>query len=162
MIELLVVIAIIGLLTTIVSLAGRYAIEKARWSRCKAEMKSIATSLQQYYDDHDSYPPDVDRGLPTGLEPYLSTETWPKPNWKYAVYDWDSWIIDGKKNYQISLRFCDVSGEYCSYPMFDWAKDFDRQSSAYYCLDGDANCRSHVDKPENHPGFCINCDDPGI
>lgn len=56
LIELLVVIAIIGLLSTVVlvSLSGVRA--RARDTRRKADMRTIQTALEEYYNDNNAYP----------------------------------------------------------------------------------------------------------
>lgn len=56
LIELLVVIAIIGLLASIVAVAVNSARKKARDVKRKADIKTIQTALEVYYDDNNSYP----------------------------------------------------------------------------------------------------------
>lgn len=116
-----------------------------------------------------------------------SAPNWPKAPWPESVYDWDYWVPDaatsGCKNpseapscqpsgycagtlqyapnsepvYQISIRFCDASGNNCHYPNEAWAQNFDRYSSVYWCISGP--CRAHGSEPYNHPGCCAggNC-----
>jgi prepilin-type N-terminal cleavage/methylation domain-containing protein len=125
-------------------------------------------------------PPGLEQYLST-------TPTWPKAPWPGSVYDWDYWVADpsasGCKNpseapscqpsgycagelfgapntepvYQISIRFCDASGNNCRFPNEAWAQNFDRYSSVYWCISGP--CRAHGSEPYNHPGCCAggNC-----
>jgi len=163
LIELLVVIAIIGILGSIIvpSLLGSR--DKAYLARAKLEFHSLNQALELYKIDHGDFPADVNRGLPPGLEPYLSGNQWPNAPWPDTVYDWDNWEdpdVTGEKIIQFSIRFCDV-GETdplnCHFPDEAWAKDFGVNSAVYYCVEG--NCRSHINKPQNYPGYCLNCND---
>ena len=56
LIELLVVIAIIGLLSTLATVSLNSARSKARDGKRLAEMKSMQTALEMYYNDHKGYP----------------------------------------------------------------------------------------------------------
>jgi prepilin-type N-terminal cleavage/methylation domain-containing protein len=116
-----------------------------------------------------------------------SAPNWPKAPWPGSVYDWDYWAANpsayGCKNpsesppcsssgycagqlsaapndepvYQISIRFCDASGNNCNFPNETWAQNFDRYSSVYWCISGP--CRAHGSEAYNHPGCCAggNC-----
>lgn len=163
LIELLVVIGIIGVLASVIFPAIGTVREKAKEARTRAELREIATALQLYAEDHGgSYPADVNRGLPNGLEQYIGGGTWPVPSFSGAVYDWDNWTpgnlsYDPKvQTYQISVRFCPSGGEVdeCTFPDLPWVgTDWDTNSSAYYCVAGE--CRSHSSEPTTHPGHCI-------
>lgn len=56
LIELLVVIAIIGLLASIVSVALNNARQKSRIAKRLADLKSVQTALELYYNDNNAYP----------------------------------------------------------------------------------------------------------
>lgn len=160
LIELLVVIGIIGILSSVVLLSLNRARGSASFARAKLEFKSIATAIQFYTEDNDGVmPADVSRGLPPGLEAYLSGGDWPNAPWPNTVYDWDNWEDPddpSSRIYQISIRFCPLNEpENCIFPDEEWAQNFDYYSSVYYCVSG--NCRSHGSMPINHPGYCVNC-----
>lgn len=159
LIELLVVIAILGVLSSIVLVGLTRARSSAAFARAKLEFKSITTAIEMYTQDHNNiFPADVSRGLPPGLEVYLSGEDWPDAPWPGSVYDWENWTdpANGSRILQISVRFCPVDHpEQCKFPNESWATSFDSNSSVYYCIEG--ACRSHISEPINHPGYCINC-----
>ncbi len=60
LIELLIVVAIIAILATIAIPNVLEALVRARVSRVKADMRTIATALDAYFSDHNSYPRDHD------------------------------------------------------------------------------------------------------
>lgn len=183
LIETLIVIAIMGILTSIVSLAVRYAVNRAHYVRMQEEMHSIGTALEMYLLDHNyKYPCDVNRGLPNGIEKYLSTgPLWLKPSWTNSEYDWDYWdpnpslypnpdfpgtncsgsicttnpdCYPRESIYQLSVRFCPLDNPAgCTFPQETWAQGFDYYSSVYYCIAGP--CRAHDDQPYKHTGCCI-------
>jgi len=159
LIELLVVIAIIAVLATIMYTRLVRPSEQAYFSRAAKEFDTMATALEFYLLDNGVWPPDANRDIPPGLEPYLAPGDWPDGPWPGSVYDWENWDDPetGDKIYQISIRFCPIGGPLaaCNFPQQEWAADFDVQSSLYYCLQG--VCRSHISKPIDHPGYCINC-----
>ncbi len=161
LIELLVVISIIGILTSIILPSLTAASEKARLARAKEELQQLAVALELYVDDHNgAYPPDVNRGIPPGLQAYLPAGNWPNAPWPGSVYDWDNWAPSNlayppqQQVYQISIRFC-TSPSTCSFPDESWAANFDYYSSAYYCVSGP--CRAHSAEPMDHPAYCMNC-----
>jgi prepilin-type N-terminal cleavage/methylation domain-containing protein len=163
LIELLIVISIIGLLAAIIFPSIRQSVEKAYYARALGEFKSLNTALELYAADHGgNYPADASRGLPAGLETYLSGHNWPNAPWPGTVYDWDSWApadlsaAPKQQVYQISIRFCSTDiPPVCSIPNESWAQNFDYYSSLYYCVSGP--CRAHSSQPINHPGVCVNC-----
>ena len=159
LIELLVVIAVIGILSSVVLAALVKARSSAAFARAKLEFRSLATAIELYTEDHGGvFPADVDRGLPPGLEVYLAGGDWPNAPWPGSVYDWDNWIDPdtGKIIMQISVRFCPLGQPtLCRFPDETWTAGFDYYSAVYYCLEG--TCRSHISKPIDHPGYCINC-----
>lgn len=159
LIELLIVVAIIGVLSAIVLVSINSSRESAYYSRASLEMTELAKALSLYLSDHGSYPADVNRGLPNGLEAYLSAGDWPNGPWPGSIYDWDNWDnpdTPGQKIYQISLRFCPIGGPLsaCNFPKAPWAQNFDVDSALYFCLSG--ACRSHIGEPINYPGKLIN------
>ena len=160
LIELLVVIAIIGILASVVLVSIRSARESAYFARAQSEMKNIATALEFYLDEYGVYPDDADRDLPPGIEEFLGPGEWPDAPWPGSVYDWEAWEDPetGDEIHQISIRFCPLGqAENCHFPNQDWAEDFDYYSSVYFCLEG--VCRSHINRPVDHPGYCVNCED---
>ena len=66
LIELLIVVAIIGILAAIAIPNFLLAQVRAKVSRVRAEMSSLATALEQYYVDNNHYPyyEDPSSGLP--------------------------------------------------------------------------------------------------
>jgi len=163
LIELLVVIAIIGTLSGVVVTSLNSARDRAYLSTARSEMKSMASALELYSIDNGSYPADVSRDIPPGIEPYLAgydTDEWPAAAWPGSVYDWENWNDPdnpGEKIYQISIRFCPVGGSIssCRFPNEPWAEDFGVNSAVYYCVEG--ACRSHVSEDSDYPGYCVNC-----
>lgn len=156
LIELLVVIAILGVLSSIILSSLSHARSSAAFARAKMEFRSLATAIELYTEDHDGvFPADTNRGLPPGLEVYLSSGNWPNAPWPDSVYDWDNWTdpVTGLTIMQISVRFCNAG--VCNIPNEPWAAGFDDNSAVYYCLQG--TCRSHISEPIDHPGYCINC-----
>jgi prepilin-type N-terminal cleavage/methylation domain-containing protein len=155
LVELIVVIGIIGILSRTVISTFDNAKNNAFLARTKKEFRVFENAMVMYLIDHNNeYPPDVNRDIPAGLEPYLSSGNWPEGPYPESVYDWDN--ITGADPYiQISLRFCDIDGNNCRFPKESWSTDFDRYSAVYYCFSG--NCRSHSSRPVDHPGYCINC-----
>jgi len=157
-IELLIVIAIIGVLGVYILASVNDARDSAYIAGAETELENFHDSVQLYRGDHDSYPPDVGRGIPPGLENYLQSGNWPQGPWPESVYDWDHWTINGDEIYQISIRFCDQGqSDTCNFPNQDWASDFGVNSAVYYCVEGP--CRSHESEPANYPGYCVNCDE---
>ena len=59
LIELLIVVAIIAILAAIAVPNFLEAQTRAKVSRCKADMRSIATGIESYFTDYNKYPPDA-------------------------------------------------------------------------------------------------------
>lgn len=158
LIELVIVVGIIGLLAVRVFTSLSSARESAYLSNAQEEFDSIAQALELYKMDHSGiYPSDVNRGIPPGLESYLSPGDWPEAPWPNSVYDWDAYKTNGQEVYQISIRFCELNKPgTCDFPEANWANDFDYHSSVYYCVEGP--CQAHPSQPSDHPGYCVNCD----
>lgn len=154
LIELLVVISVIAVLATVVMGALTSAKKKAYYARTLQEMKAFEHAMALYLADNGAYPPDASRNIPPGLEEYLGGGQWPVAPYPDAVYDWDN-ITGGDPYIQLSVRFCSIGGGDCNYPDEEWAEDFDSNSSAYWCFEG--NCRAHPSQSIDHPGYCFNC-----
>jgi prepilin-type N-terminal cleavage/methylation domain-containing protein len=163
LIELLIVISIIGILSSLLLPSLIAAKNAAYFSRTKVEMKSMATALEEYANDHGgAYPADANRDIPPGIEQYVSGKSWPAAPWPGSIYDWDAWgpadlSYEPKAQvYQLSVRFCPAGlPELCQFPKEKWAQDFDYYSAVYFCVSGP--CRSHSSQPITHPGLCVNC-----
>jgi prepilin-type N-terminal cleavage/methylation domain-containing protein len=155
LIELLVVVAIIGVLAVLIVSSLAAARNKAYSARTLQEFRSFQQAMELYLNDNGNYPADVSRNIPAGVEAYLGGGSWPDGPYPGSVYDWDN--ITQHDYIQISLRFCDVNGDNCRFPSEAWAQDFDSYSAMYWCFKGE--CRSHPNRPINHPGFCVNCRD---
>lgn len=154
LIELLVVIAIIGVLAILIVTGLKTARNKAYTARTLQEFRSFQEAMELYLMDNGSYPVDVNRNVPSGMEEYLGGSSWPQGPYPGSVYDWDN-KMPTHGYIQISLRFCDITGEHCYFPTEKWAENFDDKSSMYWCFEG--LCRSHSDRPIEHPGYCVNC-----
>lgn len=154
LIELLVVVAIIGVLAALIITAVTKVRNKAYTARTLQEFRSFQQAMEMYLMDNNFYPADVDRDIPAGLETYLGGGTWPDGPYPGSVYDWDN-KFPTHGYIQISLRFCDIGGTNCRFPTEYWAQNFDDKSAMYWCFEG--QCRSHADRPIDHPGYCVNC-----
>lgn len=72
LVEVLVAIAIIAILASVALIGVSNARKKAVFTRALYELRQIEPALFMYIEDHnDTYPPDVNRSLPPGLEDYL-------------------------------------------------------------------------------------------
>ncbi len=99
LIELLIVVAIIAILAAIAIPNFLQAQVRAKVSRAQADMRTIATALESYYVDHNSYPPCGYGGIPpvghhwlnytiTTPIAYLTTSNLEDPFFA-GVEDWD-------------------------------------------------------------------------
>lgn len=163
LVELLIVISIIGLLAAAVFTFAHKAREDASLTRAKGDLRNLAIALELYANDHGGYPPDVSRGVPAGLEEYMSHGIMPKAAWPGAVFDWENWINPntGKPIYQISVRFCPAGASnisLCHFPDEPWAKNFKVDSSVYYCISGECSAHlNHFNDNPPYPSLCVNC-----
>lgn len=157
LIELLIVMAVLAVLAVVVLAAIGNQRDKARLAIATSNLRAIATAAGSYRAFRGYYPPDENRNVPGELEQEMIAGGFSTSPWYGSVFDWDYWTDPSTHEdiVQISIRFCDFGGESCEYPSADWAKDFDYYSSVYYCLEGP--CRSHISRPINHPGYCVNC-----
>lgn len=160
LIEVLIVVVIVTILASIVLFAinpGK-SILNSQEARANTELNQIRTALFMYFYENKSWPADVSRGLPNGLEEYLGPGEWPDaPFNDVSEYDWDNFTgSDGNQVLQISIRFCPLGQpSQCKFPDAEWAEDFDYYSSYYFCVQG--ICKAHPDRPDNHPAYCVNC-----
>lgn len=164
--ELVIVIAILGILAALGYTYFAGSREQTYYNRAVTEFQTIAGALKLYAVKHNDYPADVSRGLPPGLEEFLTADDahneWPTAPWPGSVYDYDRWQIDdGSGNmidtYQISIRFCPAGGPLsaCQFPKQPWAENFGVNSAFYYCITG--LCRAHNSEAATYPGYCQNC-----
>lgn len=79
LIELLVVISIIGLLSSVILASLNSARMKARDAKRKADLHSLETAVQFYYDDNGTFPDDAHTadgdwqiGFKNQMAPYIS------------------------------------------------------------------------------------------
>lgn len=118
LIELLVVIAIIGLLASVVLLALNGAREKSREAKRLADVRQLASALELYYNDINSYPTTTAGtgtlivGQPTLTPTYLGTmPVAPLPNDTGCTsaqnsYTYGPGTISGGLTNTYSLTFC--------------------------------------------------------
>lgn len=84
LLELLIVIVIIGLLALVIVPNLLSGPARARDSQRKADMRTIKTALESYYNDNNAYPANL-QILTEGTTPYLKTlPTDPKTKQVYA------------------------------------------------------------------------------
>lgn len=159
LIELLISISIIAILAKLIFPVFQTVREDAYLVRAQQEFNSIHQALILYKERYGDFPADTNRDIPPGLEEFLGPGIWPDSSWPGSVYDWDYWTDPddpNKRILQISARFCPIGApSQCRFPEKEWASDFDINSAVYYCIEG--ACRSHLSKPINHPGYCVNC-----
>lgn len=156
----MIVIAIIGILSSIVLSRVQRAKEITYEVKAKKELRSFYESLLLYADTYGDYPEDTNRDISSGMEEFLAPNLWPNAAWPGSVFDWENWTdpVTAEKIYQISIRFCPLGQpDECVFPNEDWAEDFDINSSVHYCISGP--CRSHINRPIDHPGYCVNCEE---
>lgn len=85
LIELLVVIAIIGLLATIITASLSTAKAKSRDARRIADIKTLQTALDLYYNDNYAYPTSLSSLVPNYV-PVLPTDPSTNASYKYTVF----------------------------------------------------------------------------
>lgn len=173
LVEIMAVIVVLGILASIVyvTLGQRYK-ESTYYTRATAELNAMANAMKLYVGRYNDYPPDVARDVPGEIKEFVQgqegVDEWPKAPWPGSVYDYDNWPPDAngpQHTYQISIRFCDQGDDAtCQANAQKYLKDYveqevidewDAESAVYYCLGG--SCRSHQNKPLDHPGHCVNC-----
>jgi prepilin-type N-terminal cleavage/methylation domain-containing protein len=172
LIELVAVISILGVLAalTYTIVVPNYR-ERTYYTRSISELGTMANGLTLYAAKYNDFPPDVNRSVPSEIQEFLQGQygsDWPDAPFPGAVYDYDNWPPDGygpEHTYQISIRFCNAGQDavckanakkYLSkYVDSTVLNNWDSSSSMYHCIRG--SCRSHQNKPMNHPGYCVNC-----
>ena len=159
LIELLVVISIVGILASVILSSLSTARDGGYEAKAFLEFDSLADAVTIYESENQIYPAHSGRVFPPELNGYISTSIWPDAAWPGSVLEWNNWAdpdTPGARIIQISIDFCpDGILANCSFPLQDWAQNFDVNSSMYYCIDG--ACRSDITEPANHPGYCVNC-----
>ncbi len=173
LVEITIVITVIGIIAAIVySITVPNYKERTYYSRSISEMNTMQNAFKLYLAKYNDYPPDVVRDVPAGLKEFIQSQqgnsAWPDAPYPGAVYDYDNWAPDSngpQQTYQISIRMCDAGADavckanakkyLAKYVDATTLNNWDSYSSMYYCLKG--SCRSHQNKPMNHPGYCINC-----
>lgn len=172
-VEICIVIVVIGILAgfTYSITVPKYR-ERSYYTRGISELNAMANATKLYVTQYNDYPADVSRDVPAGIKEFVkgqtSTAEWPDAPWPGSVYDYDNWPPDAngpEHTYQISIRMCDVGqSAVCKANAQKYLKDYvdqttldnwDSYSSMYYCLKG--SCRSHQNRPMDHPGYCANC-----
>ena len=160
LIELLIAMVVMGIMATMVISRYTDATDEAKEAQALAEFRTMRNAIQIYRIYNGTYPSDVNRDIPPGIEPYLTSsdaDNWPDAPWEGSVYDYDAYVSGGEPTYQISIRFCEIGQpDTCNFPDLEWAENFDVNSSAYWCIEG--NCKAHPGQPADHPGYCVNCD----
>ena len=96
LIELLIVIAIIGVLASIVLVSMGGARAKARDAVRAADMRQVASAMELYYGDNDTYLSQA--GVPTAIGTYMvAVPKDPKGNVSYG------WVSNAADNQQFCL-----------------------------------------------------------
>lgn len=173
LIEIVMVISLLGVLAVLT-----YSIAVPKWrnrtyyTRAVSEMNTLGNAATLYVAKYNDYPPDVVRDIPAALKEFVQTNgvntDWPDAPWPGSVYDYDNWPPDSngpQQTYQISIRFCNAGDDatckanaqkyLAGYASSTTLNNWDSSSAVFYCIKG--SCRSHQNKPMNHPGYCINC-----
>lgn len=166
LIEILMVMAIMGALaagyTYVSSRNGR---DRAYLVRAESEVVTLANAVKLQVQEENTYPADVNRGLPAGIERYIATPEgeWPNAPWPDTVYDYENW--DDGETIQVSIRFCNIGDtptcranaqKYLKNVVDDSVlENWDSHSAVYFCI-REGTCRSHRDRPADHPGYEIN------
>lgn len=172
LVEIVVVIVVLGILAAITYSYGvpKYR-ERTYYTRSISELNTMSNAMQLYIAKYNDYPPDVVRDVPAGMKEFIQgqySDDWPDAPFPGSVYDYDNWPPDTngpQQTYQISVRMCSAgdnatckanANKYLKGYASDSAlANWDSYSSMYICIKG--SCRSHQDRPMNHPGYCINC-----
>lgn len=175
-VEITVVIVILGILAglTYSIIVPKYR-ERSYFTRSNAELNTMGNAFNLYLAKYNDYPPDVNRDVPAGIKEFIQAQgnpDWPDAPYPGSVYDYDNWPPDGNgpnHTYQISIRMCNAGDDATckanankylkGYVSQSVLNNWDSSSSVYYCLKG--SCRSHQNKPMNHPGYCMNCGSAG-
>lgn len=104
LIELLIVVAIIGIIVAIAIPNLLNAIQRAKQRRTMGDMRSIATAIESYATDYNSYPPPAAQSVPFGptsgtVGAKLGTYIAPTYIKVLPLTDgWNSWLRYGTGN----------------------------------------------------------------
>lgn len=166
LVEILIVMAMVAALSTWYVYQSSSDKGQAYTLRAQGELITMSNAIKLYVQENNNYPADVNRGLPPGIEKFIGSgelnTAWPTGPWGApSVYDYENW--DGGDTIQVSIRFCNAGDSAtCKANAAKWLKgvvsptilnSWDSFSSVYFCIKG--NCRSHSDRPANHPGYKI-------
>lgn len=155
--ELVISLTILAILSLAVYLAigPRQQIERAQQLASINELNEIGKALGYYAADLGSYPPDVSRALPNGLESYINPEEeWPDGPFEGSVYDYDNWqgqtCIDSEASGSVQITLREIP---------DRNPDGSDVWAWYYVISGKGtpHCSN---SNEWNKGECINC--PGF
>lgn len=154
LIEVIVVLIIIVILATASILVFRpqTTVLHSQQTQALAELTEIAKAIQAYGLDEGHYPADVSRGLPSGIEKYLTPdESWPDGPIPGTVYDYDNWqnktCIDNAASGTVQITLRQVP---------DRNPDGSNVWAWYYVLFGKGT--AHCDNAsEWNKGECVNC-----
>ncbi|MCC6130829.1 MAG: type II secretion system protein [Acidobacteria bacterium] len=134
LIELLVVVAIIGLITAIAVVNFLNAIQRAKQRRTMADIRTVASALESYQMDYNSYPPaSASFTLPPNLTlPSTTlgvTQAYLAPTylrWLPLVDGWNSWLTYGTSTgfADYAVRSCGRGGEPEGSPGYGLTTDF--------------------------------------
>jgi len=155
LVELIIATTIIIVLAGLAVLGTYRYKANAKLSRVTTELSTLATATTQYAEDNNyTYPADVARGMPSGLEKYLPGQVWPASIWPRGQFDYDAWPNNGQQVYQISYHLCSTGdpASTCADPIL--FPTFTSDSTIFYCISGP--CIPHQDEP-TIPGYCVNC-----
>lgn len=156
LIELVIAITIIAILATVV-----YAIirppqiyEDTQYTQALTELAEIGKAIQYYAADNGAFPPDVNRGLPAGIERYLAPEQrWPVGPLEGSIYDYDNWsgktCLDPEASGSIQITLREVP---------DRNPDGSNVWAWYYVLYGKGMPHCNT-ASEAYLGECVNCGD---
>jgi prepilin-type N-terminal cleavage/methylation domain-containing protein len=118
LIEVITVIAILGILIFVsVELVNpRARVEESQAKKAITELSEIAKAVQLFALDNGYYPDDVVRGLPPGIDNYITPEPlWPDGPFNGSVYDYDNWTgqncIDPEASNSIQITLREVPGQ---------------------------------------------------
>lgn len=154
LLEVLLVTAILAILAMTVYLVVRPAetVENSQQSEALTELREIGKALQLFALDNGYYPADVARGIPAGIEAYLTADsTWPDGPIPGTVYDYDNWsgqsCIDNAANSSIQITLRNIPGR---------NPDGSSVWAWYYVLSGKGtpHCSN---ASEWNKGECVNC-----
>lgn len=145
LIELLIVVAIIGILAAIAVPNFMNARIRAQVSRCQADMKAVATSLEQYFLDWNSYVEDHDWPSGGADERGLFRLTFPMaymsslPNDAFSSSSIKNWVEDNP-TFEFGSGNAQKAGQ-------QWP------AQAYIIISAGPN---HVEEVEGNDGFPFN------